>query len=102
MAKTYKSDEFVDAVRVSDGEAVSVPKSWLAKGSAYSSGFTKPEAAKDPEPQEVQIPDGDPSEDWKGEQLKAYAEKHGVDLAGATVKAAMVEAIAKAKGSEQS
>lgn len=33
------------------------------------------------------IPDGDPTEKWTTAQLTAYAEKHGIDLDGATRKA---------------
>lgn len=43
------------------------------------------------------FPDGEPSEDWKGDQIKAYASANGFDLAGATNKKAMVEAIVAAK-----
>ena len=44
------------------------------------------------------FPEGDPSEDWKADELKAYAEAHDVDLAGAKNKAEMVAALAAANG----
>lgn len=34
----------------------------------------------------VEVPDGDPTGDWKVAQLKAYAESNGVDLGDATKK----------------
>lgn len=47
------------------------------------------------------FPDGEPSEDWKGDQIKAYAAAKGFDLAGATNKKAMVEAIVTAKAAAE-
>lgn len=41
----------------------------------------------------VTIPDGAPSTDWKGDQLKAYAEKHELDLGSAKSKPELVAAI---------
>ena len=41
----------------------------------------------------VEIPEGAPSTDWKGDQLKAYAEKHEVDLGSAKTKPEIVKAI---------
>lgn len=39
-------------------------------------------------------PDGAPTDDWTGDELRAYATDHGVDLPGsARTKAAMVKAI---------
>lgn len=46
---------------------------------------------------EPEYPEGEPVEAWKGDQLKAYARDHKVDLGGATNKADMVAAIAAAK-----
>lgn len=43
--------------------------------------------------QPVTIPDGAPSTDWKGDQLKAYAEKHELDLGSAKSKPELVAAI---------
>lgn len=47
------------------------------------------------------FPEGEPSEDWKGDQIKAYAAAYGIDLAGATNKKAMVEAIVAAKAAAE-
>ena len=44
------------------------------------------EVVEDDEP-EVEIPEGDPSESWKVDQLKAYAADKGIDLGDATKKA---------------
>lgn len=44
----------------------------------------------------VEIPEGDPSEDWSGKQLDAFAEAKGIDLSKAKNKADKVAAIAAA------
>lgn len=49
----------------------------------------------------VEIPDGKPSTDWKGDQLKAYAGQHEIDLGSAKSKAEIVEAIETATGSDE-
>lgn len=41
-------------------------------------------------------PDGEPSETWKVDELKAYAADNAVDLGGATVKAEILAAIQSA------
>ena len=45
------------------------------------------------EPSGPAFPEGEPSEDWKGDQLDAYAADKGYDLAGAKTKAEKVAAI---------
>lgn len=45
----------------------------------------------------VEIPDGMPSTEWKGDQLKAYAEKHSLDIGAAKTKPELVAAIEKAE-----
>lgn len=49
--------------------------------------------APDAEPDGPAYPDGEPSEDWTGKQLDAYAADKTVDLAGASTKAEKVAAI---------
>lgn len=44
----------------------------------------------------VEIPEGAPSTDWKADQLKAYAEKHDVDLGSAKAKPEIVKTIEEA------
>ena len=39
-------------------------------------------------------PDGEPSEDWRGAELDAYAAENGVDLSSAKTKAEKVAALA--------
>lgn len=46
-------------------------------------------------------PDGDPSEDWTGAQLKAYAKAKDISLGGATKKADMLAAVEAARQGEQ-
>lgn len=47
------------------------------------------------------FPDGVPVEAWKSDELRAYAAAHNVDLAGATTKADILAAIAKATETAQ-
>ncbi|MEL4357040.1 MULTISPECIES: hypothetical protein [unclassified Luteococcus] len=48
---------------------------------------TKPEAADEP------VTDTKPDESWKNDDIKAYAESHGIDLGEAKTKADMLAAI---------
>lgn len=48
----------------------------------------------------VEIPEGKPSEDWTGDQLKAYAEKHELTLGSAKNKAEIVKAIEDAEAAK--
>lgn len=43
------------------------------------------------------FPEGEPSVDWKADELKAYAAEHEVDLGDATKKADMVAVLEAAK-----
>lgn len=43
----------------------------------------------------VTIPEGDPEQSWKNDQLKAYAEREGIELGDATNKDGYLAAIAK-------
>lgn len=43
------------------------------------------------------FPEGDPTDAWKVDQLKAYAAAHGIDLGAASKKDEIVAAIAAAK-----
>lgn len=58
--------------------------------------ITNPKAwgksAKD-EPAAAEFPEGDPSEDWKVDELKAYAASKKIDLGDASRKADIVSAI---------
>ena len=73
------------------GRQVDVPD---AKVEYYTSRGWTP---ADEEPAPVEIPDGDPTEDWTGKQLDAFAAREGIDLAGASNKAAKVAAIEAAR-----
>lgn len=48
----------------------------------------------------VDIPEGKPSTDWKGDQLKAYADKHEIDLGAAKNKPDVVKAIEDAEAAK--
>ena len=45
----------------------------------------------------IEIPEGAPSVDWKGDQLKAYAERQAIDLGSAKSKPEIVAAIESAE-----
>lgn len=50
-------------------------------------------------PTEVTIPDGDPAESWKVDQLKAYAKREGITLGDAKNKPDILAALLAAKPS---
>jgi hypothetical protein len=43
----------------------------------------------------VELPEGDPTDKWKVDQLVAYADKNGIDLAGAKLKPEILALVAK-------
>lgn len=43
--------------------------------------------------EQVEAEKGEPSDDWTVDELKAYAEEHDIDLAGATKKADVLKAV---------
>lgn len=49
--------------------------------------------------QVVEIPEGEPTDKWTGKQLKAYAEREGIDLGAAKKNAEMLATITSAKQS---
>lgn len=95
MARKLAANVYVGGVLHAAGSSpdkdvadqITNPKAWGESASAESDA---PAA----------FPEGDPSEDWKGDELKAYAEANEIDLGSARTKAEMVEAInAAADGS---
>jgi GH25 family lysozyme M1 (1,4-beta-N-acetylmuramidase) len=76
------------------GRTVEVPDE--SKGYYLSKGWAV-DVVMAEEVEGIDIPDGDPSEDWSAKQLDAFAERAGIDLGGATKKADKVAAIAAAK-----
>lgn len=78
------------------GQSVNVPAEavdyYLSKGWTVS-GAAVPEAS---------FPDGEPSKDWKNDQIVAYAEREGIDLADATKKDDMLAVIAGVTDSSES
>ena len=73
------------------GRLVDVPES-LAKGYRAAGWADAPVAPKAPV-----TPEGEPTADWKVDQLKAYAAERGIDLGEASKKADIVEVIAAAQ-----
>lgn len=90
----FTDSDFVD---VYDGNGVKldpVPKSWLGTDLVPEGVTNKaPKSEKD----DVVIPDGDASEDWTADQLKAYAKRENIALGSATSKGDIVKVIADAK-----
>jgi len=76
------------------GRVVDVPEAkvdyFLNRGWAVDVVVAEPDVA---------IPEGDPSDEWTVKQLGAFAEREGIDLAGATKKADVVAAITAARTS---
>lgn len=66
-----------------------------------SKGWTVAGAVPDTDPAPVDppvvIPEGDPVEAWKNDQIEAFAAREGIDLGDATKKADMLAAIAAAR-----
>lgn len=90
MARKLAANVYVDGVLHVAGsspdkgvaEKITNPKAWGGSAPAASSEST------------AKFPEGDPSEDWKGDELKEYADVKEIDLGSARTKAEMVEAIA--------
>lgn len=76
----------VVGVTFSDGQGETENEAALAYFARH--GYTVESTEK-----AVEIPEGAPSTDWTGAQLKAYAEKHEVDLGSAKTKPELVKAI---------
>lgn len=78
--------KFVTAYDTRTGEELPhpVPKSWLDKGTFAHLSATKPPVT--------------PDESWTVAQLRAHAETHGIDLAGATTKADILTAVTTKEG----
>jgi hypothetical protein len=100
MSDLYKESDYVDVVDEVTGEPHphKIPKAWL--GTEYAQGLKKASksgsgssASSDP----VDIPAGDPVEDWTNAQIDAYAKREVIDLGGASNKADRLAAIAAAK-----
>ncbi|GGD33119.1 hypothetical protein GCM10010915_11880 [Microbacterium faecale] len=79
----------VAGVSFVDGKGETTDKAALAYFRRHGYGVDAAEKA-------VEIPEGEPTADWTAAQLKAYAEKHEVDLGQAKTKPEIVEAIEKA------
>lgn len=87
--------DFVDVVSKTTKQPQVVPAVWL-EHPVLGADFTKTPAQRASDRQDARYPDGEPSETWKSDELKAYAEDKGVDLEKAKNKAEMVTAIAAA------
>lgn len=99
--KTYTEKDFVDVVDEAGEPAGSYPKAW--QGTEFWPDGVKPagrtssrQSAPAPDAP-VEIPEGDPSDDWKVPQIDAYAAREGIDLGDAKNKADKLAAIATSK-----
>ncbi|HEY1176481.1 MAG TPA: hypothetical protein VGF17_10010 [Phytomonospora sp.] len=90
MAKSLTANVYVDGVLY---EAGSTPPANVAEQITNEKAWDDSDADSAPEPPAPAYPEGEPSEDWKGDQLDAYASEKGVDLSGAKTKADKVAAI---------
>lgn len=86
---------FVTAYSKKTGEKQRVPEHWLGH-EVLGKDFSKTPRQKAADRNGSPFPEGDPSEVWKGDELKAYAEARGFDLGAAKTKAEMVAAITDA------
>lgn len=75
-----------------------VPDAVAAEYKKMLSGKSEPVSEEPAE--EVELSDDSPSESWKNDEIKSWAEAQGVDLGGATKKADMLAAI-QAAGTEE-
>lgn len=64
----------------------------VPEGNAREAGLLDEAAPADTAPP-VTLPEGEPDDDWKFDQLKAYATQHGVDIDGLRSKAEVLAAI---------
>lgn len=97
---TYTEKDFVDVVDEQGNELPPIPKRWLGTdlvpaGVVKADGKSaKSDKADDGE---VKIPEGEPSEEWTGKQLDAYAAAKNVTFdKDVKNKAQKVEALAAA------
>ncbi|QNL30140.1 hypothetical protein SEA_MARIOKART_13 [Gordonia phage Mariokart] len=65
----------------------------VPEGNAREAGLLDDPADAAPAPEPVVLPEGEPNEDWKFDQLKAYAADHDVDTDGMRSKAEVLAAI---------
>jgi hypothetical protein len=78
-----------------------VPDAVAAEYNKMLAGDTEPvEEVAVEEPEEEGPPEGEPDGSWKNDEIKTWAEAHGVDLGGATKKADMLAAIQAADTEE--
>lgn len=82
--KLYSDSDMVDATFA--GEEVKIPKKWV--GTEYADGYVLAEKT-------VDIPEGDPTDKWKVDELKAYASRESIDLGDATTKADILKVVEK-------
>lgn len=83
----------VIGVTFADGKGETKDDAKIAYFRRHGYGVSETEKA-------VEVPEGKPSTDWKGDQLKAYAEKHEFDLGAAKTKPEMVKAIEDAQAAQ--
>ncbi|HEY1177860.1 MAG TPA: hypothetical protein VGF17_17020 [Phytomonospora sp.] len=91
MAKSLTANVYVDGVLY--GPAGEQPSAEVAKAIVNPKAWDGSDADSAPAGDAPAYPEGDPSEDWTGKQLDAYAADKNVDLAGASTKADKVAAI---------
>ncbi len=100
--KMFTDKDMVDVFDEAGEPAGRVPKSWvgtdlLPHGVGKSKGGASASTADEP----VEIPDGEPSDDWTVKQIDAYASREGFDLGDASNKGDKLAAVALAIEAKQ-
>ena len=96
MPSTLPSSGFIEAVNAA-GEKQLVPRAWLEAGHRFAGQFRASPSARQ---RAERTPE--PSDNWTVAQLRDYADRAAIDLAGATTKADVLSVIDSAqRGAEE-
>jgi len=91
----YTDKDLVDVVDENDQPLGSFPKAWV--GTDLLPAGAKKAGKASSSSEKVEIPEGDPTEDWTNAQLDAFAKAENIDLGGASNTADRLAAIDKSK-----
>jgi len=95
----YTDKDFIDVVdEAGTPQPHPIPKQWIGTDLAPGMKPAKGKKKSDDDSGEVEIPDGDPNDNWTVKQIDAYAKREGIDFDDEPNKAEKLDAIAKAKG----
>lgn len=74
--------------------AITNPDVWAEAPAAEETSGSEGAGAEGSDSDQVEIPEGDITEEWTVKQLKAYAKSEDIDLGGATTKTEILARIA--------